>query len=47
MCFKASPSETANTSGSVTVYQNPTVRTGAQIYTAFYNPGDWSGQLEA
>ncbi|HEY0342088.1 MAG TPA: PilC/PilY family type IV pilus protein, partial [Steroidobacteraceae bacterium] len=47
VCFKATPSETSSTSGSVTVYQNPTVRTGAQIYTAFYNPGDWSGQLEA
>ena len=47
VCFKATQTDTSNSSGTVTVYQNPTLRTGTQVFTAFYNPGDWSGQLTA
>jgi type IV pilus assembly protein PilY1 len=47
MCFKAAPSETSNSSGGINVYQNPTVKTGTQLYLAYYNPNDWTGQLTA
>ena len=47
MCFKATPAQSSSTSGSVTVYQDPTVHTGAQIFTAFYDPNDWAGRLQA
>jgi type IV pilus assembly protein PilY1 len=47
MCFKAAPNETSNSSGGVNVYQNPTVKTGTQVYLAYYFPSDWTGQLTA
>ena len=47
MCFKAAPNETSNSSGGVNVYQNPTIRTGTQVYLAYYFPSDWTGQLTA
>jgi type IV pilus assembly protein PilY1 len=49
MCFAAGPNGTSASSGGVNVYQNPTVRSGTQLYLANYfpNPGDWTGQLTA
>ena len=47
MCFQAAPSETSTSSGSINVYQNPTIKTGTQLYLAYYFPNDWSGQLTA
>lgn len=47
MCFKAIPNETSQSSGGVNVYQNPTVKTGTQLYLANYFPTDWTGQLTA
>jgi type IV pilus assembly protein PilY1 len=47
MCFKAGPIEAASTSGSVGVYQNPTVKTGVQLFLANYFPSSSSGQLTA
>ncbi|HEY6922333.1 MAG TPA: PilC/PilY family type IV pilus protein, partial [Steroidobacteraceae bacterium] len=47
MCFKAAPSETSNSSGGINVYQNPTIKTGTQLYLAYYFPNDWTGQLTA
>jgi len=47
VCFKATQAETSLSSGTVTVYENPELKLGTQVFTAFYNPGDWSGQLTA
>lgn len=47
LCFKAAPVQSAGTSGAVTVQQNPTLKTGSQIFLANYFPSDWTGQLEA
>jgi type IV pilus assembly protein PilY1 len=47
LCFKAAPSETSSSSGSINVYQNPTIKTGTQLFLAYYFPSDWSGQLTA
>jgi type IV pilus assembly protein PilY1 len=47
LCFKAAPSETSNSSGGINVYQNPTIKTGTQLYLAYYFPNDWTGQLTA
>lgn len=47
LCFQAAPSETSSSSGSINVYQNPTIKTGTQLFLAYYFPSDWSGQLTA
>ena len=47
LCFKAAPAEAAGSSGAISVYQNPVVKTGTQIFLANYFPSDWTGQLEA
>jgi len=47
LCFQAAPSETSTSSGSINVYQNPTIKTGTQLFLAYYFPNDWSGQLTA
>jgi type IV pilus assembly protein PilY1 len=47
LCFKAVPAETSGSSGAINVFQNPTIKTGTQIFLANYYPSDWTGQLEA
>src|SRR5581483_6953476 len=47
MCFKAAPDVTSQSSGGVNVFQNPTLKTGTQIYLAYYFPSDSTGQLTA
>ncbi|HVW70495.1 MAG TPA: PilC/PilY family type IV pilus protein, partial [Steroidobacteraceae bacterium] len=48
VCFKATPVQYTNSSGSVNVYQNPELKTDTtQEYAAFYFPSDWTGQLTA
>lgn len=47
LCFAAQPNETSGTSGSINVYQNPTIRSGTQIFLANYYPSSWTGQLTA
>lgn len=48
VCFKATPAQSSNSSGSVNVYQNPELKSNTtQEYAAYYYPGDWTGQLTA
>jgi type IV pilus assembly protein PilY1 len=47
LCFAAAPVETSGSSGGVNVYQNPTIRSGTQIFLANYFPSNWTGQLTA
>ncbi|HEX4675666.1 MAG TPA: PilC/PilY family type IV pilus protein [Steroidobacteraceae bacterium] len=48
VCFKATPAQSSNSSGSVNVYQNPTLKNGTtQLFLAYYFPSDWTGQLTA
>ena len=47
LCFAAQPSETSGSSGSINVYQNPTLRSNTQIFLANYFPNTWTGQLTA
>lgn len=47
LCFAAQPSESSSSSGSLNVYQNPTIRSNTQIFLANYYPSSWSGQLTA
>ena len=47
LCFKASPGETAASSGGINTFHDPTIKIGTQFYTANYFPSDWSGQLLA
>jgi type IV pilus assembly protein PilY1 len=47
LCFAAQPSESSSSSGSLNVYQNPTIRSNTQIFLANYYPSSWAGQLTA
>ena len=47
LCFKAAPTELAQSSGSVNVLQSAQVRVGSQLYLAYYHPTNWWGQLTA
>jgi type IV pilus assembly protein PilY1 len=47
LCFQATPNNGSTSSGAVTVYENPTLLPGTETFLAFYNPSDWTGQLEA
>lgn len=47
ICFRATPAETANGSGSVNVFQDPTLKTGAELFLASYFPNSWAGQVTA
>jgi type IV pilus assembly protein PilY1 len=47
LCFQATPDNGSNSSGAVTVYENPTLLPGTQTFVAFYNPSDWTGQVQA
>ena len=47
LCFKAAPVGTSGSSGTVNVYQNPTLHPNQQFFLANYYPSDWTGQLTA
>ncbi|MGH8209326.1 MAG: PilC/PilY family type IV pilus protein, partial [Steroidobacteraceae bacterium] len=47
MCFKATPVQTGNGTGGVNVFQDPTLKTGAELFLASYFPSDWTGQVTA
>jgi type IV pilus assembly protein PilY1 len=48
LCFKATPAQSSNGSGSINVYQNPTFKNGTtQLFLAYYFPSDWTGALTA
>lgn len=47
LCFNATPSEGSNSSGGVNVYQNPTIKSGTQVFVANYFPDTETGQLTA
>jgi type IV pilus assembly protein PilY1 len=47
LCFAAQPVESSGSSGGVNVYQNPTIRSGTQIFLANYFPSTWTGQMTA
>jgi type IV pilus assembly protein PilY1 len=48
LCFKATPAQSSNSSGSINVYQNPTFKNGTtQLFLAYYFPSDWTGSLTA
>jgi type IV pilus assembly protein PilY1 len=48
LCFKATPAQSSNGSGTINVYQNPTIKNGTtQLFLAYYFPSDWTGQLTA
>ena len=47
MCFKAKPSAIANGSAGLNEKESSEVRTGTQVYFAFYDPSTWAGSLTA
>jgi type IV pilus assembly protein PilY1 len=44
---KAQPDGASQSSGSVNVFENPTLKPGTQMYLAYYFPSDWTGKLTA
>lgn len=44
-CFQASPADTSDSSAGVNVVQTGQVKTGTQIYLAYYHSSSWWGQL--
>jgi type IV pilus assembly protein PilY1 len=47
LCFKAAPVQTSSGSGGVNVFQDPTLKTGAQLFLGSYFPADWTGSVTA
>lgn len=47
MCFKAKPTAIANGSAGLNQKQSAEVRTGTQVYFAYYDPSTWAGSLTA
>jgi type IV pilus assembly protein PilY1 len=47
LCFKAAPVQTSSGSGGVNVFQDPTLKTGAELFLASYFPSDWTGSVTA
>ena len=47
MCFKAKPSAIANGSAGINEKESSEVRTGTQVYFAYYDPSTWAGSLTA
>ena len=47
MCFKAKPTAVANGSAGINEKEAAEVKTGTQVYFAFYNPTNWAGSLTA
>jgi len=46
-CFLATPSNLSASSAGLNVQQAGSVRTGTQVYLAFYHPTNWWGELDA
>ena len=47
MCFKAEPNALANGSASLNEKESSEIRTGSQVYFAYYDPNTWAGSLTA
>jgi len=45
MCFQAQPQNTASSSAGLNQKQTAKVQTGTQVYFAYYNPNNWTGDL--
>jgi type IV pilus assembly protein PilY1 len=45
MCFQAIPQTAASSSAGLNQKQTAKVQTGTQVYFAFYNPNNWTGDL--
>ncbi len=45
MCFQAQPSNSSASSAGLNQKQVAKVRVGTQVYFAFYNPNNWTGNL--
>jgi type IV pilus assembly protein PilY1 len=43
LCFKAAPVVTSASTGTINVYQNPTLHPLQQFFLANYYPSDWTG----
>lgn len=46
-CFLATPANVSASSAGLNVQQAGSVRSGTEVYLAFYHPNNWWGQLEA
>ncbi len=44
-CFQAAPADDSDSSAAVNVVQTGEVKTGTQVYLAYYHTTDWWGQL--
>ncbi len=47
LCFKAQPVKTGSGTGGVNVFQDPTLKTGAELFLAAYFPSNWTGSMTA
>jgi len=46
-CFQATPADLSSSSAGVNVQQAGQVRTGTQVYLAYYHPNNWWGELDS
>lgn len=46
-CFLATPADLSASSAGLNVQQAGSVRTGTQVYLAYYHPSNWWGELDA
>ena len=46
-CFQATPANVAASSAGLNVQQAGQVKTGTQVYLAYYHPNNWWGELDA
>jgi type IV pilus assembly protein PilY1 len=44
-CFQAGPADTSTSSAGINTQQSGQVKTGTQVYLAYYHPNNWWGQL--
>ena len=47
ICFQAQPSDLSSSSAGINQQQTSKVQVGSQVYFAFYNPTNWTGQMSA
>jgi type IV pilus assembly protein PilY1 len=46
-CFQVTPADVSASSAGLNVQQSGEVRTGTQVYLAYYHPNNWWGELDA
>lgn len=46
-CFQAGPADQSTSSAALNVRQTGEVKTGSQVYLAFFSPENWTGRLTA